>query len=303
QKAGVRVIWDLCHYGWPDDLDLFRPEFVERFAAFAGACARLLTSETGEAPWVVPMNEISFFGWAAGEVGYIYPFQRARGDELKAQLVRAAIAGIEAIWDVDRRARVIHADPVIHVLPDPDQPHSEAVAAAYRQAQFHAWDMLSGHHAPELGGDPKYLDVVGVNYYPHNQWVYRENVGFNPAFAIARTDPRYRPFRLLLHEVWERYRRPLFIAETGAEGAARPDWLRYIGREVRAAMREGVPIEGICLYPIVNHPGWDDDRHCHNGLWDYADEEGERETYEPLAQELRRQQHLMRRAAQKQLHA
>ena len=27
---GVQVIWDLCHYGWPDDLDIFRREFRGR---------------------------------------------------------------------------------------------------------------------------------------------------------------------------------------------------------------------------------------------------------------------------------
>ncbi|HYP08997.1 MAG TPA: hypothetical protein VER03_22410, partial [Bryobacteraceae bacterium] len=48
-------------------------------------------------------------------------------------------------------------------------------------------------------------------------------------------------------------------------------------------------VEGICLYPIVNHPGWDDDRHCHNGLWDYCNESGHREIYKPLADELRTQ--------------
>jgi hypothetical protein len=97
----------------------------------------------------------------------------------------------------------------------------------------------------------------------------------------------------MLQEVYERYRRPLFIAETGIEDEARPAWLRYIGYEVRRALREGVPVHGICLYPIVNHPGWDDDRHCYNGLWDYTDERGEREIYEPLARELAEQQHLM----------
>jgi hypothetical protein len=56
-----------------------------------------------------------------------------------------------------------------------------------------------------------------------------------------------------------------------------------------------VPVEGICLYPILNHPGWEDDRHCHNGLWDYADEAGEREICAPMAQELRRQQQLFER--------
>ena len=35
-----------------------------------------------------------------------------------------------------------------------------------------------------------------------------------------------------------------------------------------------------------NHPGWDNDRHCCNGLWDYSDETGNREIYEPLAEEI-----------------
>ena len=51
-------------------------------------------------------------------------------------------------------------------------------------------------------------------------------------------------------------------------------------------MSEGVPVEGICLYPIANHPGWDDDRHCHNALWDYAGDDGSRAIYEPLADQI-----------------
>jgi hypothetical protein len=48
-------------------------------------------------------------------------------------------------------------------------------------------------------------------------------------------------------------------------------------------------VEGVCLYPIVNHPGWDDDRHCYNGLFDYADDTGNREVFAPLAEEVARQ--------------
>jgi hypothetical protein len=58
-------------------------------------------------------------------------------------------------------------------------------------------------------------------------------------------------------------------------------------------MREGVPVHGLCWYPIMNHPGWEDDRHCHNGLWDYADSSGVREIYEPLARELESQRTLL----------
>ena len=39
RRHGVQVIWDLCHYGWPDGLDIFSAEFVDRFAAFSRAAA------------------------------------------------------------------------------------------------------------------------------------------------------------------------------------------------------------------------------------------------------------------------
>ena len=66
----------------------------------------------------------------------------------------------------------------------------------------------------------------------------------------------------------------MLITETGAENCGRADWFAYVATEVRAALSLSVPVGGICLYPILNHPGWDDDRHCQNGLWDYADRDG-----------------------------
>jgi hypothetical protein len=107
---------------------------------------------------------------------------------------------------------------------------------------------------------------------------------------IVPLDPRYRHISVMLQEVYERYRRPIFVAETGIEDETRPAWLRYMSREVFAAWAEGARIEGLCLFPIVNHPGWEDDRHCYNGLFDYADDRGVRDLYPPLADELARQQ-------------
>ena len=66
---------------------------------------------------------------------------------------------------------------------------------------------------------------------------------------------------------------------------------------MRAAQRAGVPVEGICLYPILDYPGWDDDRHCETGLWGYADPSGEREPCLSLRHELERQARLTRREA------
>jgi beta-glucosidase/6-phospho-beta-glucosidase/beta-galactosidase len=285
----VQIMWDVLHYGWPDDLDIFSDDFVTRFADFAAAFADVATRETDGPPWVVPVNEISFFAWAGGEIGIFNPFATRRGDALKFQLLRAAIAAIQAMQSVNPAVRIVHTEPMINVVPHQDRPGEAGAAEGHRQAQYAALDILAGRSHPELGGREEYLDVIGINYYVHNQWIYPGGHGA----MLEPSHPRYRPVWQMLKEVYERYQRPLFIAETGIEDQARPAWLRYMGYEVRRAIREGVPMKGLCLYPIVNHPGWDDDRHCYNGLWDYADPQGRREIYEPLGRELESQQQLL----------
>lgn len=282
RAAGMQIIWDLCHYGWPDDIDIFKPAFVRRFARMANAFARWLSSETDEVPWMTPINEISFFAWAAGDTGAMHPNTRGRAFELKVQLARAAIEGMESVWAVLPRTRFAIIDPIIHVIAHPNRPEDIGLAAGYREAQFQGWDLLSGRLWPQIGGSEKYLDLIGLNYYPDNQWI--KGFGY-----ITREHPLYMHFSDLIAEVYARYRRPIFISETGAEDGRRPGWLRYICDEVDTARKRGIPVKGICLYPIVNYPGWENERHCHNGLWDYANEAGEREIYEPLAEELRRQ--------------
>jgi beta-glucosidase/6-phospho-beta-glucosidase/beta-galactosidase len=288
RETKTQTIWDLCHYGWPDWLDIFKPRFVDSFGSLAREFARVWKNETDEVLFASPVNEISFFAWASGENAVFNPFARGRGNELKAQLVRSAIAAIEALWDVDARSRIVQIDPLINVLPANPENRSHAKAAeAYRVSQYEAWDMLAGRRQPELGGAEKYLDIIGGNYYVHNQWILQGSF-------ISQHNRRYRPFREILAEVYARYERPLFVAETGIEDELRPSWFRYVCNEAFAALQAGVDLHGICLYPIVNHPGWDDDRHCHNGLWDYADESGNREIYQPLADELQRQREIFR---------
>ena len=294
RQTRTQVIWDLFHYGWPDGLNIWGAAFVDRFARFARATASVIREETEGPIFVTPVNEISFVAWGGGDAGFLNPFAKGRGPELKAQLVRAAIAAIEAVREVDPEARITHAEPIIHIAADPNHPEEAGAAEAYRQSQFQACDMIAGRFCPELGGRPDYLDIIGVNYYSNNQWIHQDP---NTPPSRRRKDvmlppshPLHRPVREMLAEVYERYRRPIFIAETGIEGDARPSWLRYIGQEARAASAFGVPLEGLCLYPIIDYPGWGDDRHCYSGLWGYADDEGQRELYEPLAEELAHQQ-------------
>ncbi|AQL37602.1 hypothetical protein A584_04520 [Pseudomonas syringae pv. theae ICMP 3923] len=41
-------------------------------------------------------------------------------------------------------------------------------------------------------------------------------------------------------------------------------------------------MQGICWYPILDYPGWDDARYCPAGLPGYADGQGQRAAYHPL---------------------
>src|SRR6185436_3497570 len=45
--TGVLVIWDILHYGWPDDLDIFSDTFVKRLAAFSQAFVQVAVQTTG----------------------------------------------------------------------------------------------------------------------------------------------------------------------------------------------------------------------------------------------------------------
>jgi hypothetical protein len=281
-QHGVQLIWDLMHFGWPSDVDVFAPAFPGRLARHARAFAAWLSAESDQPAMITPINEMSFLAWAGGDVRCMNPFASARGVELKVQLVRATIEVIEAIRDVIPTARFLQPEPVINIVRDERHPRTWARVEADNLLQYQAWDMLAGAIWPSLGGDPRYLDIVGVNFYPDNQFML-------DGTTIRRGAPRYRPFSEMLLDVWSRYGRPMIVSETGSEGDDRVGWLRYVCEEARAAMERGCELHGITLYPAVNHPGWLDDRRCENGLWDYPDAAGERPLYPPLAEELRHQ--------------
>ncbi|RYI34141.1 MAG: glycosyl transferase family 1, partial [Acetobacteraceae bacterium] len=280
RNVGTQVIWDLLHYGWPDDIDIWSPAFVDRFAKFARATAQFVRDESDAVPFWCPVNEISFLAWAGGDASYLNPFAAGRGYELKVQLARASLAAMDQLRDVDARARFVHCEPLIAIHHDPTTGRPYAEAEGWHQAQFQAYELLMGRMWPQIGGSPGYLDIVGVNYYSNNQWVH----GGKP---IDVGHPLYRPLSDLLFETYARYQRPMLIAETGTEGDRRAAWFRYVASEVKEARRRGVEVEGICLYPVADHPGWDNDRLCPNGLVGHEVLQHRRAVHDPLLEAIR----------------
>lgn len=284
EAAGVQPIWDIYHYGSPDFRSLMTKDFVGAYAEFAAEAVRVHRAATGRAPLICPVNEISFFAWAV-DTGYFPCAGGPSGGAVKRQLVRCAIAGVDAMRSADAGCRFVLAEPLIHVAPRSHHKRERERAEHYRQFQFEACDLMTGRIEPELGGRPDLIDVLGLNFYPHNQWYYD-----GPTIPMGHHE--YRPLADMLVEAAERFAKPIFLAETGAEGSGRPAWLHYVCDEVRAAMARGVDFRGICLYPVTAYPGWDNSRHAEVGLFSTPLSDGERHLYRPLADELERQRAL-----------
>ncbi|THC44723.1 b-glycosidase [Massilia sp. Mn16-1_5] len=271
----VSPIWDLCHYGYPDDLDPYSDAFVARFAAYCRAAAEYVIPKLRDPHFFTPINEITFFSFCAGEWAWAAPYRCSKEDRLRLRLslCRAAIAGVKAIREVDPEARMVHIDPLVRVVAPRDRP--DQVEAARHETEvdtFLAWDIISGREYPELGGSPEILDIVGANNYAFGQMEYREH---GPHAALPPGDDRIAPLCDMLRTVWERYRRPMIIGETSGFGHGRAEWLRDVMGESLAAVRLGMDLQGICLFPAVDMPDWHTGEWLHNGICDLVEADGD----------------------------
>ena len=262
RRHQILPIWDLCHYGYPDHLDPYSDDFAGRFAAYARAAAEHVALHAHHGPlFFTPMNEITFFGYMAGEWGWAAPFGKDRETRRKLTLAmcKADIEGVKAIRRVVPDARMIHIDPLIHVVPPRDRP--DLAEAAHREScddAYFAFDVIGGLRHPELGGSPEILDIVGFNNYSFGQMEYRPE---GPHAALEPGDPRIRPLCDLIEEGAKRYGRPVIVAETSGLEGGRDDWLNDVVMESLAAVNRGVDLHGICMFPAVDMPNW------HNGKW------------------------------------
>jgi hypothetical protein len=299
RALGIQQIWDLCHFGYPDNLTPLHPMFARRFAAFCRAFVPVYRETYADGPLIVtPINEVSFISWLGGDVVGTVPYCTKQGLEVKTGLVRAYIEGIQAMREIDPNVVILTTEPLVSIVPPLNAAGEDRlVAQTAHDAQYQAVDMLMGRLHPELGGTPDLVNVVGVNFYYNNQWML-------PTFEFLAWDnqdhdPRFRPLHTLFQEVYARYGKPLALTETSHPGIDRPGWISMVGRECALARQAGVSLEGICLYPIIDRPDWDHLTPWHrSGLWDarplnevmHAGQEPGRHLCQPYAEALREAQ-------------
>ncbi len=286
-EEGIQQIWDLNHFEYPGDIaNPFSEAFVKRFEAYSVEVVRMLRKYIKGTIYIIPINEISFWSWISADVGVWTPFKEGRATEWKKILVRATIASIDAINAIDQDVRFIQADPLSYRTPkDPSDKKAHFLSERFRRDKFESWDMLAGYRFPELGGSPKYLDLLGLNYYITNQsWIVKnedydvEKPGSEEYHVIPMPldDPARLHVEELLDEVYRRYHRPLIITETGSYGDLREPWWSHLLQEItRIRDRSTLPLLGVCAYPIIDRMDWVHFHLTNSGFWDYAEGDDE----------------------------
>ena len=261
REFGIQLIWDICHFGYPDGLFPTHPLFDERFEAICRAFARFHRAYSSEQLIVIPINEISFLAWHSGDVRGTVPFAVHSGFDMKYHLCKAAIKGIKALRQGDPWCKILLVEPLIHIHSS--HPDDDDEVTRLNEEQFQALDMIGGYACPELGGQPSNLEMLGFNYYYNNQWFHNGKI-------IDWISERHmlRDLSSLLQKAYLRYGKPLLLSETGHFGSGKDEWVRYVAAECAEAREMGVELSGICIYPVVDRPDWDDLTSYSNcGMW------------------------------------
>jgi len=271
-KHGIQVVWDICHFGFPDDLTPLHPMFARRFAHLCRAFVKKYRSLVPDGALIItPINEVSFLSWLGGEVKGTSPYCIKQGWEVKYMLMKAYIEGIEMMKEADPSVRIMVTEPLVHIsASDPSDPDLCFVAQEKHQEQFQVLDILSGKMCPELRGKEEYLDIIGVNFYFNNQWTLNEHQCI--PWDCDPPNPMWRSLSSLVEEVYLQYRRPVVISETSIPEHKRYSWLKMIHKECIKIIKKEIPLYGCCIYPIIDRPDWDfPEIWHHSGLWDIPD--------------------------------
>lgn len=298
-QKDIQQIWDICHFGYPDDLTPLHPMFTSRFAAVCRAFVKFYRSlDAVNTLIITPMNEVSFISWLGGDVCGTAPYCKGYGWEVKYALMKAYIAGIEAIKEEDNNVRILTTEPLVNmVAPLGANDYELSAARLAHEDQFQVLEMLCGRMCPELGGRPEHLDILGFNYYYNNQWI--NGTGQFLPWLNEYNDSRWQPLSNLLADVYHRYNCPVVLTETSHPEEDRPLWIDFIANECSIVLSRGIPLWGICWYPIIDRPDWDHLIPWHrSGIWDVLITDQNipvRSLHQPSAEALLKAQRLVSR--------
>jgi len=309
---GIDPIIDLVHYGLPHWIEgaYLSPQFPELMAEYAGRVAERFQ---GRIHLYTPLNEPRVTAWYCGKLGWWPPNRRGwRGFvEVMLAICRGIVLTVEALECVDEEILPVHVDATD--LYETSDPSLEIEANRRQEIVFFALDLISGriderhplrtwllrHGASNVELDwfvdhKIELQLIGINLYPmfSRKILSRPGGRMRIRMPYATADIVERLGKLY----WQRYRVPIFIAETASVGsvARRRQWLDESVAAVKRLRDNGVPLIGYTWWPLFALVTWAYRQGTHPpgfylkqmGLWDLDPELNRVKT--DLAEEYRR---------------
>ncbi|WP_323959767.1 family 1 glycosylhydrolase [Arthrobacter sp. JZ12] len=266
REKGFRPIVDLVHHtSYPSWLSegFADPRFGEAYLRYAEAFARRY-------PWIEEytlFNEPFSTLFLCGHEGIWPPYHSGL-----QSFVNLIANVLPAVAEASRVYRTLlpHAR---HVWVDTCEFHtgSDAPGQFYatmaNQRRFMVLDAFLGRDYDDdsqLGRDlepmggaalkgmtPGFVDVLGLDYYAHCQWNFSIEGGSTPTRTpVALADQ--------IEQYWERYGLPCMISETNVRGhtSDRATWFKYVLEQCETAQARGVPLEGLCWFPVIDSTDW-----------------------------------------------
>ncbi|MDX6710695.1 MAG: beta-glucosidase [Blastocatellia bacterium] len=299
-EYGIDPIIDLVHYGTPAWIEgaFLNPDFPERMAEYA---ARVAERFKGRIRAFTPLNEPRITAWYCGKLGWWPPYRRGWGGFVS--IMKALCAGIvrtqENLLAVDNQIVTVHVDATDLFTTKDDSLRAEVDLR--QQLVFLGLDLITGLVTPlhplysfvlkhgmsesELTWFSEHavkLDVLGINMYPMYtlKEMIRTTGGIRTRMPYASADL----VEQLATMYWQRYHRPIMIAETASVGPVkrRLRWLNDSLGAVRRLRAGGVPLIGYTWWPMFALIGWayrQNNRPFENyllqmGLWDLQSDNG-----------------------------
>jgi beta-glucosidase len=294
-ELGVAPIVDLVHYGLPSWIEnaFLNPDYPRFVAEYA---SRVAERYKGRIHAYTPLNEPRITAWYCGRIGWWPPYQKSWRGFVAVMLgvCRGIVATTEALQRVDPEILPVHVDATD--LYETADDTLQAEASHRQELVFFALDLISGRigqgHAlygwllkqgaseTDLAWFREHavtLPFIGMNLYP----MFTKKVLSRTVSGRLRIKMEYAKGDLIeaLGKLyWERYKSPLFVAETASSGSVRrrAEWLEQSVTAVHNVRASGVPLIGYTWWPLFALVTWAYRQGAHPphyyfkqmGLWD-----------------------------------